>query len=218
MTMDIVMPYRKTNSNEILWAVMSFIKNMPHRNIYVIGDDPEISGVNWLKPELNRWAGNSKYHNQINAYLTACRTPYISNQFIAVNDDFFVMKHWTPEIYNKGTIGDQIKARVRHDEYRGSLSLTKRHLELKGLPTLNYELHTPFVFDKRKLESLINSLSLQPWKLWQIRSLYGNTYQPYSTQRTDVKNPENYKGEALLSTDNKTFRGELGEYIRSQLS
>lgn len=215
--MDIVMPYRKSSSNEIVWAIKSFVKNLPHRNIYVIGDDPKLDGVTHIEPDHNPWYRNSKYHNQINSYLTACKLPFVSRQFIAVNDDFFVLSKWKPVIYNRGSISEHMRLRTRRDEYHRSLDITRRYLESRGFSTLDYELHTPFIFDRYKLKALVNSLSMEPWRMWQIRSLYGNVYKVKSQFTQDVKNPVDYKDKPLLSTSDATFTGEIGSYIRSKL-
>lgn len=169
-------------------------------------------------PLPNRWAKLGNYSDQINKYLTACYDERISDDFIASNDDFFIMKTWKPTIYNRGTLEEHMRWRGRNDVYQKSLQATKDYLEKNGYETLSFELHIPFVYNKRLLKQLIESLPQDPRKQLQIRSLYGNIYKVDSEYMTDVKNPKDYQGMTLLSTNEKTFRLDLGMYIQRNLS
>lgn len=214
--LDVVYAYKRVPSEEILWSIKS-LKNLPHRNIYVIGDDPGVEGIIVLPTNAYSWGNFSKYHNQIAKYLTACEHHEISSQFIAMNDDFFVMNEWSPVNYNRGTLRNHIAGRRTKDSYTKSLISTTLLLNQMGLEDLDYELHTPFVFDKSMLKKLIESLTFNRRESYQIRSLYGNAYSTTTELAKDVKNPDSPEGMTLISTDNKTFKGKLGDYIRSNV-
>lgn len=216
--MDVVYVHRRKNSDEIIWSIKSVRENLKPRNIFVIGDDPNVEGVIVIKPLKNKWASLSKYHDQINKYLTACQLDIVSEDFIAMNDDFFVLDKWKPVNYNRGSLLQHINLRTKHDSYTRSLLNTEKYLRSKRLPTLSYELHTPFVFNKHRLQLLIASLRMEDRQPLQIRSLYGNTYDIDTRYMEDVKNITNYKGKKLLSTNEKHFKFEpIGSYIRSIL-
>jgi hypothetical protein len=216
--MDVVYVHKQKASDEIRWSIESVKKNLEHRNIYVIGDDPGVKGVIVVKPKVNRWSTLSKYHDSINKYLTACEHSEISEQFLAMNDDFFILQPWTPVVYHRGTLADHVRSRYYNGVYTRSLDVTRRYLDSTGKQTLSFELHIPMLFEKKKLKALIGSMQLQRSRIYQLRSLYGNTYDVPATYRDDVKNTPDFIGSDLLSTTEDYFKNKpIGEYIRSKL-
>lgn len=211
--MDVVYVHKQKNSGEIEASLKS-LKNVEHGKVYIIGDDPKLDDIEYIHVphKQHRWVGTSKYADQISKYLQACEMPEVSESFIAMNDDFFIMKQWCPVNYNQGLLENHIKRR-RHDAYGRSLRETEKYLKLRGLSTLDFELHTPFVFEKTKLKELVNSLTKYTL---QIRSLYGNTYTVDTVFMRDVKNPSDYS-KVLISTSANTFKSRLGNYIRRHI-
>lgn len=215
--MDCVIPYIKSHSQELLWSVLS-LQNIKHGNVYVIGDKPDMEGIIHLEDDKKAWSHYGSYWNQASKYLTACNNPDISDDFVASNDDFFVMSEWQPINYNRGTLSEHIQGRRMSDQYQRSLMYTEQYLEANNYPALSFELHTPFVYNKRKLKKLIESLPKNRARPLQIRSLYGNIYGVETERIADVKNISDYQGKMLLSTNEKTFTaGDIGEYIRFEL-
>lgn len=216
--LDIVYIYRRSFSREIEWSIKS-LKNIAHRNVYVVGDDPKVSGVTVIKPLTSNWSRYSEYHDQMNKYLTAALTPEISTPFLAFNDDFFCMEPWEPKYYHREPLGEHMKWRKRMDNYQRGLNITHKYLLQKQKSTRNYELHIPMLFEKDKLVDLINSIPMQRHFPFQIRSLYGNFYNVESEYMEDVKNVTDFRDRPLLSTNEQTFlTGEIGNYIREMLS
>lgn len=214
--MDVVYVYKKNGSLELDWSLKS-LKNIKHRNVYIVGDQTDLDAIH-VQPMVNKWSSKSAYHDQINKMLTACWIPELSEDFILMNDDFFVLEKWEPENYHRGDLDMHIKARRVMDAYSRSLMETKRYLEAKGLATNSYELHTPFVFNKNKLSDLILGLDFNTRTRYQIRSIYGNTYSVDAEYRMDVKNPALFQGLDLISTNERTFLYEIGDYIREMLA
>lgn len=214
--MDVVYTYKHTNSDELEWSIKS-LKNVGHRSVYVIGDDPKIDGVTHIPPDKQKWGDYSKYHNQIQNYLTAWRYNDISDDFLAMNDDFFILRSWEPINYNRGSLKDHIKQRRINDLYARSLNETRKYLETRNFPALSYELHTPFIFNKALLKKLIIDLGDNILNKYQLRSLYGNVYRAPTEYHEDVKNVINPNAE-LISSSNATWRGEVGDFIRERLA
>ena len=50
-----------------------------------------------------------------------------------------------------------------------------------------------------------------------IRSYYGNRFGIESEYMEDVKNVQNYKELPIISTNEMTFAGEMGAYIKDNL-
>lgn len=216
--MDVVYVHRQKKSDEINWSIRS-LKNIDYGNIFVIGDDPGVPGVTVIEEQKQPWSQQNKYNNQISKYLTACNTPEISETFLAMNDDFFIMGDWTPVNYNRGTLAQHIENRRIKDSYQRSLQATEIYLQSKGLSTLSFELHTPFVFEKLRLKELISSLPMGHMGNlpMQIRSIYGNSYGVETEYMPDVKNTGNPEGMTLLSTSERYFRSNLGEFIKERI-
>lgn len=217
--MDVVYIHKQKNSEEIIWSIKSVRKNLKHDNIYVVGDDPGVDGVIIIQPKKKWWSRLSKFHDQVNKYLTAAEHPDISEDFVVMNDDFFIMDPWKPYTYHRGSLKKHIESRVAHDPYRRSLEATRRYLDAQGKSSLSYELHTPMVFNKHKLRSLLYSIDMGINPCYQIRSLYGNTYDEVASYTPDFKNIEDFTEHHLLSTTEDYFTNKpIGQYIRDRLS
>lgn len=203
--MDIVIPYKKNTSGELEWALKSLQNIDGYERVIVLDDSVT----------LPDWGHKNMYANQIAKYLYVCTTEGISDSILASNDDVFILRKWKPVNYNRGSLESHIAGRRIRDAYTRSLVATKAWLEQNGLPTLSFELHTPFLYDKNKLKAIIE---LMPKDIpLQLRSIYGNYYGIQTEFMEDCKNIKDYEGKIILSTNESTFRGELGEYIRSKL-
>lgn len=208
--------YRNKKYSELEYSIKS-LKNILHSKVYIVGDNPNIEGVEVIKPMSNYWSGYSKYHDQINKYLTIAETKVTEN-FIAFNDDMFVMRPWEYETYHREPLEEHIEWRRRTDIYQRGLLCTLKYLKSFNHTTKNFELHTPIMFNKYLLADLIKSLPIAKTQPFQIRSLYGNIYKVKSSRHDDVKNIQDFRESTLLSTNESTFNTEIGEYIREELS
>lgn len=214
--MDVVYVYKKNGSHELKWSLKS-LKNVPHRNVYIVADECDEDAI-IISPMKHKWHSKSAYHDQIDKMLTATYIPDLSDDFILMNDDFFIMEKWKPQNYYRGSLETHLQSRRTRDTYSNSLLETKRYLEGRNLDTRSFELHAPFVFNKNKLRDLINGLDFNGRTRYQIRSVYGNTYDIPAEYRIDMKNPALFQGLDLISTNERTFLYEIGDYIREKLA
>ncbi len=215
--LDVVYVHEQKRSNEIEFSLKS-LKNVEHRNVYIIGDDPEIKGIDYIHVphKKHKWANESQYADQISKYLQACEMEELSDDFLAMNDDFFILHEWKPINYSNGKLLDRLIQRSISDTYDRSLRATDRLLRKNVTERINFELHTPFLFNKNKLKWLIEALNDHNL---QIRSLYGNFYNIETKYMSDVKDVEDFHRRTLLSTSPSSFdNGAIGEYIRGHLS
>lgn len=197
---DIVIPYLPNASGELQICKKLITKNVPHRNIHVI-------------------EGKSRHASHIDQILKlkwAIENLDITDEFYLYNDDFFVIKPIknTP-YYHRGTLNDQIAARPR-GYYSNALRTTR---ELLDDGALSYELHIPFLFNKYRLYALIGSLesNISEGRCPLIRSFYGNAFRVGGNYMADVKNIKDYEDKTYLSTTERTFRRDIGDYIRSKV-
>ena len=88
MLPDIVIPCRPGANEELRYALRS-LKNLPHRDVWIIGGIPD-----WVRDvrfyEYPR--STTKYETTAQHMVTACRHPEISDPFVLMNDDFYIMK------------------------------------------------------------------------------------------------------------------------------
>lgn len=218
--MDVVYPYRKNFSHELEWSIDS-LKHIKHDNVYIIGDEPPFSvNAKVLKDKKASWSAYSPYNDVAAKHLIAAKSKSISEDFILMNDDFFIMKKWNSVIYDRGDLLNRLEG-SSSNVYSTMLTNTYAWLKSRGYSTKDYAVHAPFVYNKTKLLDLIERIEplLNKGHSLSIRTLYGNVYEIESkTIKIDPKNPKKYKNMSILSTNEETFIGEIGIYIRSELS
>lgn len=212
--LDVIYPYKHVESQELEYSVKS-LKNIKHKNVYVIGDSHNKVPV--VTPASQFWSKFSTAHDQIAKYYHV-KELETSDKLLLMNDDFFILGKWTPENYNRGTLKDHISQRRTYDYYTKQLKSTENYLLSKGMTTVDYELHTPFLVERDKLIQAIEELipALKMRRVILLRSYYGNRFNIESTYREDVKNPGSLEGMTLVSTSEKTFKDNI-DYIKSVL-
>jgi hypothetical protein len=211
--MDVVYICRPGPNEELRYSIRSVEKNMPHRQIWVIGQAPEWYKGNFIEvPSLN-----SKYGNARANLAELVKSKHITDDFILMNDDFFIMRPIEKISYfYEGTLAERAERNellTTTGAYTKLLYNTHDKLVDLGIENpLNYEVHIPMIMNKQKLKDVLKQKDC----LW--RSFYGNIYNVGGTDREDVKvysnnssNPKSYewrnKNFAYLSTQDSSFPG-----------
>jgi hypothetical protein len=205
--LDLVYICRDGNNEELRYSIRSAVANLPHDNIWVVGGKPEwYTGKHIAVPQEA-----SKVDNARNNLLKVISSPEVSESFILMNDDFFVMKKLESiPIYNGGMLKDKIIKRLKQQRYGSYLtSLNQMYLYLakllKIIDVVDYDIHVPMVMEKSKLaEALKHNV------LW--RSTYGNMFNIGGIIIDDVKilryNPQmkfDFDTVPYLSTEDDSF-------------
>lgn len=214
--MKVIYPYRKTQSRELEWSIKS-LKNIKHDGICIVGDEPPYEVDAEYIMHLPGEYSSSPHHDQAVKYLLAC-SKIDDDELLLMNDDFFIMKQWDPQNYNKGILSQQIESR-KNDAYTQALRNTEDFLMNSGYGTFNFEMHTPMLVNRQMLQDAIDEILPRMHSKTPIlvRSYYGNKYGLMTPFSEDVKNPAHYKDATLLSTTDSSFLGEIGGYIRKAL-
>lgn len=188
---DIVIPVRPGDNNEELrFALRSWEQNYPHNSVWIVGHKP-----NWVT-NVHHIPGNSAPHSRANLWwnlLAYCQHPDTPDDFVAMNDDFFVTEPITrPEVFYRGTLKDHIALkRVQRGAswWRDSLNTTLICLQALGhKDPLSYELHVPFPANKQLMcETLQRFSDITPHNPIQWRTTYGVLNNIGGTQTTDSK-------------------------------
>lgn len=209
--MDIVYICRKGDNEELRYSIRSIVKNLPESRIWLVGYKPDWYVGGFIEAEDI----GSKFTNIFNAMKVAANDKRISNNFIFMNDDFFLLKpiKRIPRLHG-GRLIDKIQEYRRLTDGGGTyvslLSKTYKKLVMAGIADpIDYDIHVPMYFNKKNLDLVIDGATLP-------RSMYGNKFNISGKEMVDVKkyNPRsslssrspNLADDLLfVSTDDKSF-------------
>lgn len=190
--MDIVYPYKK-GSDELIYSLRS-LTNLPHDKVFIVGDKPEdvnLKTVNYIQFSQNK----TKYKNTTDILRMICEDKNLSDDFILMNDDFFILKPIkNPEEELNLCRGYSLKVYEHYVQKYGENGYSKGMLETTKIlqdmgikEPLCYEIHTPFVFNKNKFLAMFEHKGVDNIQALHKRSLYGNLYKRNSISIKDVK-------------------------------
>ena len=219
--MDFVYICKPGDNEELRYSIRSVLYSFPDAKIWVVGGKPKWYSGNYIPIEQK----HHKYANAINNLQAICDSNEISEEFVLMNDDFFIIKKIDKidQFYN-GLLSTKID---RYTQITGSsmyikkLIMTRTRLIDFGIENpLDYELHIPMAMEKEKLKDIILKY---PSCLW--RSMYGNIYDIGGIQMEDVKIYTNKKYSArsneiteqstFLSTEDQAFDMAFNKILSS---
>lgn len=222
---DIVYLVKDTPENdELKYSLRSICQNLPHHKVWLIGGCPTFidkAKINHVYIEQN--SRLTKWNNTNKLLMSVCDNENISDDFVLFNDDFFATKPLEniPCYYDR-TLADRINdfaLKYPYSRYVFRLKQTLQTLQRHGInEPLNFELHTPMLFNKTKLKELYRHYGDSGSK----RTIYGNLYyKDQAIQHPDVKCYNIYhcpaSKDGLVSTTDASFRlGLVGKTIRNR--
>lgn len=221
--MDFVYICKDGNNEELRYSIRSVLHFFPTANIWVVGGKPEWYIGNYI--QVDQIAKN-KYENAKNNLIAACEDNRISNSFVLMNDDFFIVKPIKRiNNYHGGSMYARIDDYQKHmgmTPYIKKLKMTYRYLLRIGIrEPLDYALHIPMPMERDKLLTLLSTHRYpHSW-----RSLYGNYYKVGGIEIRDVKvyDKKNYKPEPynpsnliypFLSSNDDSFEALRNKVLR----
>lgn len=199
--MDFVYICRDGENEELRYSIRSVLKYFNNASIWVVGGKPDWYSGNFINvPDIGH-----KFTNINNCYKNIIEEEKISNNFILMNDDFFLLTGKINQHYS-GSLKDKI---VKHMDIHGNSSYARalngavKALKDRGIDNpRNYDIHTPMTFNKAQLAQVLD-LSLAP------RSMYGNIFDIGGIEIQDVKvykNTESIDIDAdFISTEDNSF-------------
>lgn len=224
---DVVFPLKIKSQYEELRYSLRSLANVPHGRVFVAGAKPE-----WLTnaihiPVSPKGPQESRFQNAERNWMAACSHPDLADDFIAMNDDFFILKPVKSiRYYHDGPLQEYL-------EYRQSLGDTPENY-LLAMQTagdilrdfhvkdpLGYTLHVPMVMNKwhRLALHAMFERQINAGQILLMRTLYGNLFNCGGRRMIDVKfvNDRFSRRSTFLSSNDQSFKnGELGEFIRSK--
>jgi hypothetical protein len=213
--MDIVYVCRPGDNEELRYSIRSVVKNIPHNNLWLVGNKPKwYSGKFLSVPDKS-----SRYENIRNAIESVSINSDISEDFLLMNDDFFILKPLTGiPVFHGGLLIDKINNHISltgTNSYVRMLNNTHRFLLKYGIKDpLDYDIHVPMKMNKTNLSKIIHKKHFP-------RSMYGNIFNIGGTEIKDVKiypstsnlYPKSYSIDSsttYLSTLDSSFEGVFG--------
>lgn len=234
--MDIVYPCKidTTNDTEELRYSLRSLENIPHTNVFIVGEKPA-----WVKNVIHIPIDQSltKSENVARNIRAAVHCESLSDEFILMNDDMFIMKKINQLPVRHLGFMDAVIRQYEERYPESSQYITKMKklyallLSLGYARPLSYEAHIPMAFNKRDTARIMEEGN---GPIYQLRTYYGNTHHLGGEKMDDVKifleaahNPPAYNNSAdaylcdqtMLSATGGSFkRGAVGAYVRKQLS
>lgn len=181
--MDFVYICRSGDNEELRYSIRSVVSSFPDASIWVVGGKPDWYTGKYIDVSQN----NNKYTNAINNLSAICKSNEISDSFILMNDDFFIVKKIdSVDAFHGGLLSEKIDRYIKltgSSMYIKKLMLTNERLKESGINNaLDYELHVPMIMKKNNLLMIIKKY---PSCLW--RSMYGNLFNVGGKKIDDVK-------------------------------
>lgn len=211
----VVGPQKRTD--ELRYSLRSLAAHVPHDRVWIVGHKPRwVRGVE----HIPRGQFSTKWLNSTANLRAACEHPDVADEFVYMNDDFFIMRplEETP-VLHRGPVAD-VAARTPLSRYRAGMMATARVLRSQGVEEpLSYEMHVPLVVDKAKMLNALNLPEARSIPVLHKRTLYGNLAGIGGEQAPDVKvqsaSQEPPEDPLFLSTNSGAFTdGPVGQLIR----
>jgi hypothetical protein len=176
------------NNIELKYCLRSIENHLfGYGDIFLIGHLPK-----WVKNVIHIPATDEdrtwwKERNIYRKILLACEDPRVSEDFLFMNDDHFLLKDYVARefpVYYDGCVSDQ---RDRDDQYGVSVQNTIRAMRAAGYrDEWNYDVHAPIVYNK----ILFKQMPGVPWEDrygYCIKSLYQNWWGLVGVHYPDLK-------------------------------
>lgn len=225
---DIVYIVKEDENNEELRYSLRSLINLPRRKVFIAGYKPSwVKNVEYLPVEQL----GGRFDNQSRIIKTVCSNNNVSDDFILMNDDFFIINKIShvPNLRRLKLIEHYIK---QYTELYTKPGLTSFYLEtMKDTAALlrrigfqdidSYELHVPMVINKDKYLALC---SMYPeTESSHRRTMYGNYHHIGGKRIKDVKVVKDgakfSTDDPFLSTTDNVFEGsEVGKFITTRFS
>ncbi|MFA5168842.1 MAG: hypothetical protein WC530_09980 [Candidatus Omnitrophota bacterium] len=198
-------------NNELRYSMRS-LENMDHGKVFVIGEKPIFLTDKVIHIPAKDVYDN-KLKNSLEKQIIAAKDPRVSSRFILMNDDFFIMEPTSIIPVHLGRLESAIQTHeTKGGYYYRALRLALDMLRVSGIKNpINYETHTPIVYEKKKFLDLAERLNVET-SGYLIRSLYGNLFKIGGRKIKDVKvytSWNEWNGGTFLSVDDTIPRKKI---------
>ena len=179
--MNFVYMCRDGNNEELKYSIRSLYKHTESPTVWVIGGKPDWYCGNYLRETQQK----TKHENVRNNLRKLCASEDIPENFILMNDDFFIVK---PVNEINSMHGGKLMKKIElyrnwapSSSYTKLLINTRNELQRIGISDpIDYAIHVPMPMEKSKLSQVI-------YPNLSVRTMYGNMFSVGGEQVQDVK-------------------------------
>lgn len=216
--MNILIPYKiESDTEELRYTLRSIAKYTTGARVFISGDLPDwCVGVYHIKNKRYKDLVGPNRFIDVERKVRAFCELLPNEDFLYMNDDFFIMRNFRYREYNRGILNPPMDV---SSPYVLAQKRTKRLLSKVGSNTsTSYELHMPMTMSaiKRLGISYVFGPKMSNGYTVLMRSIYGNLFNVGGKKIDDCKDISDYKNKPFLSTSHEAWKGELGNYIRSK--
>lgn len=177
------------NDDELRYSLRSVEKHLSNfGKVYIIGKLPS-----FLKDVIHIPYDDVDRSKETNIYkkvLRACQDETISDQFLFLNDDHFFLQDLdapTFPYFYKNDLVVTLQRLPHYNLYSKSVLRTAQELQQLGLPTNNFDTHTPIIYDKHKFIEVMTKYDWTNRYGFVVKSLYGNSLKIEGVREPDCK-------------------------------
>lgn len=160
-------------------------------NVYIVGPRPKFLTNIIHIPFNDRFA--CKERNIMLKLARACGHPDLSKEFLHVHDDHVCLypqnacdvPNWASTSLER--MAEIVKKRKPANHWWQSVYNTHKALSARGLPTKNFDLHYPMIFNKDIYPEIMDRYNWQEPRGFVVKSLYANTAGLTPTISPDLK-------------------------------
>ena len=191
--MDILYLLKESAENEELTYSLRTLVNLPHDRVFFAGGCPKnIKNVIHIPVEQT----GTKYDNSTANLIAACQDERLSNNFVLMNDDFFILSRLVnPERelnLDRGYAEDVYNwyARRYPNQTIYMIGMEKTIKFLQGLGfnrPLSFELHIPMIMNKQNVLKMFCLRGIEKVSPLHKRTLYGNLFMDDTKTVADNK-------------------------------
>lgn len=214
--MDVVYILKENQENLELKYSLRSLKNLKHDRVFIVWHKPY-----WVQNVIHIPAEDPykiKSLNALHKITIACKDERISEDFILMNDDFYILKPTEIKYYQRWKIIDHLEYR-KQKEQENSIYCKNLKKTLELFPDwYDFSLHLPIIYNKSKFLDLFNHYDMKQGYL--LRNLYCNHYWIKWKFREDIKvydwfHIEEWQ-EFLSSDDNMVWNKEFLDYMEEK--
>lgn len=228
MANSIVIPLTKSEIGykDLRYALRSIEKNVKNfKNIVIVGEEPKfLKNVDFIPfsddPD-KRW----KERNILRKVQAACLSPLVTNNFLFMNDDHFILHEIDATKYPYYFGGTwTISWMKNRGTYRATANHTRRWLENRGFPDNNFDIHCPIIYNKEKFMKSFNEIDFETPYGYGIKTLYCASNRIDGEYMRDMKMKMPYtlqevkdkvEGRHVVSSTDVAIKYGLGEYLQT---
>lgn len=176
-SIDVIVPLGIGSKNadlELRYCLRGIEKHLSNvRNIYIIGERPKwITNIIWKSAKDER-SSRVKERNIFRKISLACKLPEVSENFLFINDDHFILSDFDAETFPYHYKCNLSETKLKNTgNYRRTINHTRRHLINQGIEELDFDTHCPILYNKNLFLKAFEGVN---WNLdygYGIKSMY----------------------------------------------